>query len=85
MALQAVAYNDSIALDKIHEYFAGSKSERIATTSGTKCRKCGRLFAVILAVKDDVKNSRYLDQLQQMIERDCKKGQHCDEYQLDRV
>jgi hypothetical protein len=78
----AVAYHESIALDKLHEHFDGPEADLIAITAGTKCVKCGLGFAVVLTSKTDSLNNEYLSRLDDVIKGDCRNGLHQHQYVL---
>jgi hypothetical protein len=81
----AVAYHESIALEKLHEYFDGPEANLIAISAGTTCGKCGLMFAVVLTAKTDPRNDEYLIHLEHVIKDDCRNGQHQREYALEQL
>jgi hypothetical protein len=78
-----VAYHESIAVEKLHEYFDGLLANLIVVTAGTKCEKCGLMFAVVLTAKTDPRNDEYLIHLDHVIKDDCRNGHHQQEYALE--
>jgi hypothetical protein len=85
MARLAIAYHESIALEKLHEHFDGPEAHLMALSAGTKCEKCGLLFAVVLTARTDPRNNEYVSELDRMIGDDCRNGEHQQEYGLERL
>jgi hypothetical protein len=79
----AVAYHESIAIERLHEYFDGPQANLIVITAGTTCEKCGLMFAVVLTAKTDPRNHEYITHLDYVINDDCRNGQHQQEYALE--
>jgi hypothetical protein len=83
--IRAIAFHTSLALEKLHEYFADESAQFSAVSIGTKCEKCGLSFAIVLPMKNDPKNQEYTNELNEMIAEDCINGMHQEEYVLGRV
>jgi hypothetical protein len=83
--IRAIAFHSSLALEKLHEYFADEPAQCSAVSIGTKCEKCGFSFAIVLPMKNDPKNQEYMNELNKMIAADCINGMHQEEYVLGRV
>jgi hypothetical protein len=83
MAIRAIAYHESVAMEKLDEYFKSSTAQRSASTRAAKCDNCDLTFAIILIGANDNLNLVYIDQLQAIITEDCVSGLHQDEYILD--
>jgi hypothetical protein len=83
MTVRAIAYHESIAMEKLEEYFRSPTTQRSTSTRAAKCSKCNLTFAVIVTEANDARNFDYVDQLQAIITDDCRSGLHQDEYVLD--
>jgi hypothetical protein len=83
MAILAIAYH-SLALERLHEYFGGEAAGVSAASTHTKCEKCNLAFAIVLPLKDDPQNDKYVERLSEIIAGDCINGMHREEYLLER-
>ena len=83
MSIKAIAFHESVALDKTHEYFESPEARFQGETQAGKCVKCSLAFAIVLLVKSDPRNLEYVGHLNAIIGEDCIGGLHKDEYVLD--
>jgi hypothetical protein len=82
MSVRAIAFHEAIAVEKMDEYFRSSESELQSDTQPGKCVRCDLAFAIVLAVKSDLRNPEYVGHLNAMIADDCINGLHKDQYVL---
>ena len=47
MAIRAIAYHESVAMERLEKYFDG-ESGSLAGSTSTKCDGCDTIFAVVL-------------------------------------
>jgi len=83
MSIRAVAFHESLALEKLEEFFTSPESHAMAETQAVACSKCNLGFAVVLVARGLPKNAEYLARLNATIEGDCINGMHQEEYVLD--
>jgi hypothetical protein len=81
MPVVALAYHENIAVEKLDRYFA-APSAAGGDSRAITCSKCSLAFAVVLVNRADKSNARYLEELQEVIEKDCVSGYHRGEYTL---
>lgn len=83
MTLRAIAFHESISVEKLEEIFEHDANELFGGTLGARCPACGLKFAVFFPAYDDPENQNYLTKLKELIASDCKGGQHLlEEYRL---
>jgi hypothetical protein len=81
MGICAVAYHESVAMERLEKYFDG-ESGSVSDATSTKCDRCETVFAVVLPARNHPDNARYLLDITRLISEDCAKGLHQDEYVL---
>jgi hypothetical protein len=81
MPIVAIAYHENIAIEELNRYFAAAAASG-GDSRATKCSKCALAFAVVLVNRANKGNNRYLEELQEVIEKDCVSGYHRGEYTL---
>ena len=79
MGIRAIAYHESVAMERLEKYFNGESSSG-AGSSATKCDSCNLTFAVVLPARDHPENARYILDLRRLISVDCINGMHQEEY-----
>jgi hypothetical protein len=81
MGISAIAYHESVAMERLEKYFDGETGSLSDSTS-TKCHRCETVFAVVLPARGHPDNARYVRDLTRLISEDCINGMHQDEYVL---
>jgi hypothetical protein len=82
MAIRAIAYHESVAMERLEKYFDG-ESGSLAGSTSTKCDGCDIIFAVVLPARDHPDNARYVRDITRLISEDCINGMHKEEYILE--
>jgi hypothetical protein len=82
MAICAIAYHESVAMERLEKYFDGESGSLSGSTS-RKCDRCEIVFAVVLPARDHPDNARYVRDLTRLISEDCINGMHQEEYVLE--
>jgi hypothetical protein len=82
MALRAIAYHESVAMERLEKYFDGESGSLSGSTS-MKCDRCDIVFAVVLPARDHPDNARYVSDVSGLISEDCINGMHQEEYVLE--
>jgi hypothetical protein len=82
MPIRAIAYHESIAMERLEKYFDG-ESGSLSDSTSTKCDRCDIAFAVVLPARDHPDNARYVLDLTRLIAEDCRNGMHREEYVLE--
>jgi hypothetical protein len=83
MSIRAIAFHESLALEKLEDFFTSPESHTLAETQALACSKCNLTFAAVLVASGHPKNPGYIARLNAMIEEDCINGMHQGEYVLD--
>lgn len=84
MSIRAIAYHESVALEKLEVYFKSEGEEPYAGSTAAKCPNCNLAFAVVLTLKSDPLNPEYIQELVIVISGDCSDGVHKEEYVVER-
>jgi hypothetical protein len=82
MGIRALAYHESVAMERLEKYFDG-ESESLSGSTSTKCDRCEVVFAVVLPARDHPDNVRHVMDLKRLISDDCINGLHQEEYVLE--
>jgi hypothetical protein len=77
--LLAVAFHESISRQRFDELFASPHNQLFAVTSAAHCGTCGTQFAVFFPASDDPDNGKCLANIEYLITKDCKAGEHSPE------
>jgi hypothetical protein len=83
MSIRAIAFHESLAVEKLEDLFISPESRALAETCAVTCSKCKLGFAAVLVAKGHPQNADYIARLGAMIEEDCINGMHQGEYVLD--
>jgi hypothetical protein len=83
MSIRAIAFHESLAIEKLEDLFTSPESRALAETQALACSKCNLGFAAVLVVKGHPRNGEYLTRLNAIIEEDCINGMHQEEYVVD--
>jgi len=83
MSIRAIAFHESLAVEKMEDLFTSPESQTLAETQTLMCSKCNLGFAAVLVAKGHPQNTEYLARLNMMIEEDCINGIHQGEYVVD--
>jgi hypothetical protein len=78
-SIKAIAFHESLAIEKLNEYFASDESQEGEIQEIT-CVRCNLAFRIVVAVKADPRNTEYVGHLKSIIANDCIGGLHQDEY-----
>jgi hypothetical protein len=82
MSIKAIAFHESLAIEKLHEYFSSPESQQQSETRQGTCVRCNLAFSIVVVVKSDPRNTEYIGRLNSIIADDCIGGLHQDEYVL---
>jgi hypothetical protein len=82
MAIRAIAYHESVAMERLEKYFDGESGSLSGSTS-TKCYGCDIVFAVVLPARDHPDNAQYVQDLTRLISEDSINGMPQEEYVLE--
>jgi hypothetical protein len=82
MRMRAIAYHESVAVERLQRYF-GKQGASLAGTAATKCENCNLNFAILLPSRDHPDNPRYILQSTRAVSEDCINGMHQDEHVLN--
>jgi hypothetical protein len=74
-----VAFHESISRQRLDELFASPHNQLFFVTSAAHCGTCGRQFAVFFPASDDRENGKCLANMEYLITKDCKAGEHSPE------
>lgn len=83
MSIRAIAFHESLAIEKLEDLFTSPESRALAETQALTCSKCNLGFAAVLVANGDPRNAEYLARLNAIIEEDCINGMHQGEYVVD--
>ena len=73
MGICAVAYHESVAMERLEKYFDG-ESGSVSDATSTKCDRCETVFAVVLPARNHPDNARYVRDLTRLVSEDCING-----------
>lgn len=73
MGIRAIAYHESVAMERLEEYFHGESSS-LAGSTIAKCDGCNLAFAIVLPARDHPNNDRYILELRRLISEGCIDG-----------
>lgn len=76
MAIKAIAFHETISVQKLAELFKPEIAQLFAGTTAAHCKNCGKQYAVFFPVADDPKNLGCVTDLEKQIAEDCNKGNH---------
>ena len=76
MSLVAIAFHESVSVNKLEELFKSEWHQLFAATTVAHCKKCGTSYAVFLPKSDDPQNGPYIAELESRISKGCDKGKH---------
>jgi hypothetical protein len=82
MGIRAIAYHESVAMERLEKYFDGESGSLSGSTS-TKCDRCEIVFPVVLPARDHPDNVRYVLELTRLISENCINGMRQEEYVLE--
>ena len=82
MPLRAMAFHESISVERLNNLFRSDWNQLFAGTTAGHCSRCGAQFAVFFPNSDDRDNGEYLASIEKLISEDCKAGKHSREFVL---
>jgi hypothetical protein len=80
--LLAIAFHEAVSVERLEQLFKSEQNQLFAGTTAAHCKVCGRQFAVFFPQSDDPENMKYLTEIKNRIERDCRDSKHSAEISL---